>query len=267
MGVKWLLRWAPPSGTPVSPDDDDQLQQLLLRIGASPVGAKDKAQPHVQCAMMHQAAGKEFGSNIVFTTGPGGLQDVWSVTFTQSPALCYFLIRKSSFVVEADVGMAAMMQRRMDYQVQSVIEFESTLYPQGDFVMRLLTTRHLLSGSVIFLGYALEVEYTPISDPAVAEPMLSAFVEMLQDQLQSMKDSSPDPLQRCSLVPVPSNFPKFTSLPQRFSPSHSAVAYVDLATSMATTHNYKSAGAKTQALQRGAVGSAGTPTAAATPPL
>lgn len=80
----------------------------------------------------------------------------------------------------------------------------------------------------------------------------------------------PDPIslhRRCSLVPVPSNFPKFTSLPQRFSPCHSAVAYVDLATSMATTHNYKSAGAKTQALQRGAAGSAGTPTAAATPPL
>lgn len=65
---------------------------------------------------------------------------------------------------------------------------------------------------------------------------------------------------------VPSDSPKFASLPQRFSPSHSAVAYVGLATSMATTHNYKAAGAKTQALQRAAVGGAGTPTAA-TPPL
>lgn len=34
------------------------------------------------------------------------------------------LCRKSSFVVEADVSMAAMMQRKMDYQIQSVIEFE-----------------------------------------------------------------------------------------------------------------------------------------------
>lgn len=248
MGVKLLMRPLTAKGAPPSSSQMAGLVSLIEDLCSS------KCDNYVaQCQLMRQAAGVD-EAGVPRERGPPGshLRDLWLVQHSDARETMCLLNRSEHSCLEAEPGVLRLLERRLDYQANTVIRFDGRSYAKGDFAIRCFAVHHLAHMNQSFLGHALELEYLPAQFSSTGDAMLGDMVELLQAQLVAQGTAGGV----ATFEPIRPAYEKYGLRPdQPFGRTHAAIAYADTAVRILTATASSGAAAQAPALaQRDNVG-------------
>ncbi|KAG2494706.1 hypothetical protein HYH03_007220 [Edaphochlamys debaryana] len=153
--------------------------------------------------------------------GAGGLcKDMWAVTFKEAPDQAYLLIRPDHKALECDAAVLRLLEKKLEYGKQMTVTLAGPTFSKGDFVLRLCTATQQIHSNQALLGHCLELEYLPVSSPAVAEGMVGEFVDLLRQTLTAAGGAG--------LELVRPSYDKYGMGGQPYGRLHAAVAYGEM---------------------------------------
>eukprot|EP00899_Mesostigma_viride_P018503 jgi/Mesvir1/26654/Mv20443-RA.1 len=217
-GAKCVLQWVHDPGMSVTSQTFLDIVGALEAMGASRTGRWQAT-----CALSRPAAmPKGDGGD-----GTGG-HELYVVSFSHMPLQKFLLLQRhgSQLVVEGDAQLVAIMDNLDGYRHKMSVLWEGLVYTLGDFTLRV--GRASLTTSEGLRGVTLEVEYLPVRDIQQSWPIMESFLNLWHQ----VADASE---LRGHFMVVQPHFGDYPDLPSDYSPSHAAVQYVNLCTSVLAT--------------------------------
>ncbi|MQL73661.1 hypothetical protein Taro_006002 [Colocasia esculenta] len=202
MPVKWVMPWQPSPGTTVNSQVLAEVSQCAESLGGVKGGRWRSSLTFYRPMVRDQSVPAECP------------KDFLGLALQDRPDRYYFIIR-GRIVVEADVGILAIMEKLQSYKARVSLHFEGLQYQVGDFLLRV--GKVVPANSENLRGIMMEVEYLPISSVEKSRQIMEDFLDIWHETLS--KKSLPG-----RFMHIEPNFLDY-GLSDQYSSQHTTVQY------------------------------------------